>query len=226
MALLVIVDDGLSTGETVRLTEKHTTIGRQDANVVIPHDGLISREHAAIVRRVVDSEFRWFLEDRESSNGTFVRVAKTRLRHDQEFLVGSKRFRYLKGAEETSTESFDEKAVQAATVMWQTISKDQLESATPRLVEQQADGGAGQVIVFNQQSIVIGSGSKVANRIDDPYLDEEHAVVSRTTRGHWVITDESSHNGLWIKIKRIELTSRCEFQIGEQRFLFQPMQGA
>lgn len=223
MAVLVVVDDGGTTGCTVRLLKECTTIGREGTDVEVPHDGLISRLHAAVLRKRDGGRYRWYLEDRDSSNGTFVRVAKTRLRQDQEFLLGSRRFRYLQGSDRVSTEENDEQSASMATQMWKAVSQEQLESAIPRLVEQRPDGSDGEVILFDREQVVIGNGQHLADRIEDPFMDSEHAQASRTRRGHWVIDDLKSLNGLWIKVSGIELVSRCEFQVGEQRILFQPI---
>ncbi|MFM9058303.1 MAG: hypothetical protein ACKOSQ_04150, partial [Planctomycetaceae bacterium] len=49
---LTILDDGeQACGQTVRLREEVTVIGRTDGDVRLPHDMLVSTRHAEIVRR-------------------------------------------------------------------------------------------------------------------------------------------------------------------------------
>jgi FHA domain len=38
--------------------------------------------------------FRWHLTDLQSTNGTFVRIGNALLRHQQELLIGSRRYRF------------------------------------------------------------------------------------------------------------------------------------
>src|SRR5689334_8946084 len=75
MALLTVIDDGDDSGETVRIRSSSFVIGRVEGDLVIPHDGGISGRHAEIVRRPEGGQFRWYLRDLQSTNGTFVRAA-------------------------------------------------------------------------------------------------------------------------------------------------------
>src|SRR5262249_20261882 len=93
MALLVVLDDGDDTGETIRIRGDRFLIGRADGDLVIPHDGALSGRHAEITRRFENGQFNWYLNDLQSSNGPFVRVARTLLNSQQEILLGSRRFR-------------------------------------------------------------------------------------------------------------------------------------
>lgn len=75
---------------TVRLNKTVTVIGRAEgvADVVLPDDGRVSRQHAAVVW--ADGAF--YLEDLQSSNGTFLRgerVHRTALAWLDEFQVGT-----------------------------------------------------------------------------------------------------------------------------------------
>lgn len=73
-----------------RLAKTVTVIGRAEgvADVVVPDDGRVSRQHAAVVW----SEGAFFLEDMESSNGTFLRgerIKRVRLDYLDEFKLGT-----------------------------------------------------------------------------------------------------------------------------------------
>src|SRR5262249_51272366 len=93
-ALLCILDDGKSDGEWVRLRADVTVIGRSDGDVRLPHDGLASARHAQIVRQRGPNGYRWALVDLQSTNGTFVRIGSTVLRHENEWPLGSGRSRF------------------------------------------------------------------------------------------------------------------------------------
>jgi hypothetical protein len=73
-----------------RLSKTVTVIGQAQgvADVVVPDDGRVSRQHAAVVW--ADGGF--FLEDLESSNGTFVRnerIKRIKLKMLDEFRLGT-----------------------------------------------------------------------------------------------------------------------------------------
>ncbi|MGZ0165014.1 MAG: FHA domain-containing protein [Planctomycetales bacterium] len=66
----------------------------------------------------------------------------------------------------------------------------------------------------------MGSSTKAASLcIDDPLLDEAHARLRLGSSGKWSIEDLNSVNGVWVRIERSHTSKRCEFQLGEQRFL-------
>src|SRR5262249_24579521 len=74
MALLTVLDDGDDTGEALRIRGGSFVLGRVEGDFVIPHDGGMSGRHAQISRRFENGEYRWFLKDLQSTNGTFVRA--------------------------------------------------------------------------------------------------------------------------------------------------------
>jgi hypothetical protein len=94
IALLCIFDDQDQDGEWVRLRGDTAIIGRTEGDITIPHDNMMSSRHAELARRVEGGRTRWHLTDLQSTNGTFVRVASALLKHNQELLLGSCRFRF------------------------------------------------------------------------------------------------------------------------------------
>ncbi len=88
VALLTICDDGKSDGEIVRIRTDHFVIGRTEGDFLIPHDGLISGQHAEITRQRVGEGYRWVVTDLQTKNGLFVRVSRTAIVDKAEFLVG------------------------------------------------------------------------------------------------------------------------------------------
>lgn len=92
---LTILDDGeAATGETLRLRDGVTVIGRTEGQVRLPHDPLVSARHAEIVRSGPTRACEWLLRDAGSSNGTFVRCQRALLRPDRLLVLGGRRFRY------------------------------------------------------------------------------------------------------------------------------------
>ena len=92
VAVLEICDDGRDEGEFIRIRGESLTIGRANADVLIAHDSQISSTHARISRRLVQGSYHWFLTDLNSTNGTFIRVAKVTLADGQFILLGSHRY--------------------------------------------------------------------------------------------------------------------------------------
>ena len=98
MAMLCILDDGKTDGEWHRLRADRCVIGRVEGDIQIPHEALMSARHAEITRQRVKDGIRWVLTDLKSTNGSYVRVGKTVLRHNQEVILGSGRYRFESGA--------------------------------------------------------------------------------------------------------------------------------
>jgi hypothetical protein len=85
----------IEAGAVFRLTKSLTIIGRvkEVADLVIEHDEEVSRHHAAISYR--GGEF--FLEDLESTNGTYVenkRVKRIKIEHGASIRIGHARIRF------------------------------------------------------------------------------------------------------------------------------------
>ena len=94
MAMIELLDDGGDRGEEFRVRADNLTIGRTSGDIVIPHDSQVSGSHVRISRRIVNSEFHWFLTDLSSTNGTFLRVGKTSLQPSVPVIIGSFRYAY------------------------------------------------------------------------------------------------------------------------------------
>lgn len=228
MALLCVLDDFWKTkldGEWHRLRAERTSIGRTEADILIGHDLQISRKHAEIVRKQTPLGYSWILRDLESSGGTFVRIRRTLLRNNDEILLGSTRFRLVAPTSTLQPETLARALSGGAeTILPNAIPRAQLGSV-PNLVE----------IVHNQPQhstpltrteYTIGTitGSKVISRPEDPFLDGEHAKLTRGADGNWRVENLDSLNGLWFRIKEMPLSSEeCYFRIGEQIFLFRDL---
>lgn len=198
MALLHVIDDGRETGETVRMRGDRLEIGRQEGDVVVPHDLLMAPRHAAI-ERVPDGH--WQLVDLGSGGGTFVRVTQARLRDGSELLVGSTRL-----------------VLRVADLMeaW-------LVERSPRDVVAGTPPDSGRRHECHAPVTTIGrTGHGCTIQVDDRFVSPVHAELVRHPKG-WKVRN-AGINGLWVRIgEPVRLGEPSQFQCGEQRFVFEAL---
>lgn len=220
MALLVILDDGKSDGEVVRLRADRTVIGRSEGDVIIPHDAQISGKHAEIVRERSAGGYRWILRDLGSTNGTLVRIGSTILRHDNELVVGSGRYRF-EAAGEAAAAAPPAGTPTATTYAW---GGSPVQALAPSLVEM-APAGPVQRYLLTAAEYWIGRDAAACGiaRPDDPYASPKHARLFRDAKGQWHAENTKSVNGLWLRMDQITLARPCQLRLGEQQFLFKPL---
>jgi pSer/pThr/pTyr-binding forkhead associated (FHA) protein len=220
MALLCILDDGRDEGEWVRVRSDRLTIGRTEGDIVIPHDAMISGRHAELTRQLDQGRFRWHLTDLQSTNGTYVRVNNAPLKHQQELLLGSRRYRFdavpqgvaLAAAGETGEEK------PSGTRGWQNLAPTTL---FPSLIELTPQGEGPRLLLTKaDQTVGRQAGTCAIVLANDPLVSPQHARIYRDAKDRWHIENTRSLNGIWLRIDRMPLDSACQFQLGEQRFLF------
>lgn len=217
VALLCVLDDGKTDGEWVRLRAERTVIGRTDGEVRIPHDGAISGQHAELVRQRIGNGFRWSLVDLKSTNGTYVRIGSSILRHENEFLIGAGRYRF-----EAASSAIAPSPTGTPMQTTQPWSGAPIHAFVPSLVEL---GPAGPLhrINLTLPEYWIGRDAKSCPiaRSDDVLVNARHARLYRDAKGQWHIENNKSLNGLWLRIvEPMPLGSACQFRMGEQRFIF------
>ena len=219
MALLTILDDGSDTdGELVRLRTTKFTLGRAGCDVNIPFDPDLSGVHATLECVHQRGEYRWFLIDQASTNGTFLRAYKARPKHGAELIIGSRRYDF-----QTSTSANNPvKADPEQTITYVKPSPDEAQSAIPRLVEVTGTDSPGTILRLNKESVTIGQAGSCDIRIeDDPLVSPLHVKFTKDQQRRWLLEDQKSVNGVWIRITRIALAHQAEFQLGQQRFVFE-----
>ena len=217
---LTLLDDGDPTvGETIRLREEVTLIGRTEGHVRLPHDPLVSARHAEILREGVNRPHRWLLRDLGSSNGTFVRCIRTILRPESLVMLGGRRFRFK--APPTATMPEGQPAGTMA-VDLASFHGGQLGQAGswPTLVETGRSGGGMELVLAGDDLTLGRPGHGNAIEIDDPLLAARHSRIIRNAAGQWLLEALPSLNGVWAQVAAVHLAPICRFQIGEQRFLF------
>jgi hypothetical protein len=192
MAILCAYDDGSHTGETLRIRVPSFVIGRATGDLVIPHDGGMSGRHAEIARRSVDGRHRWSLRDLGSSNGTFVRTARASIVNGHELLIGGARYRFeLPNG-----------------------------SPAPRIVEIGPRGDGPALAIAGPETWIGRDPRLCAIVLDRPWIGPRHAVIRARRAGRWMIEKGDSGDGVWLRIEEVDVGRGCEFQCGEQRFLF------
>lgn len=222
MGLLTILDDGRrDRGEAIRIRGERTILGRTTGDITIPHDSGVSGTHAEIVREQTDGDFRWLIRDLDSRNGTFVRVSKARLAHNQQILIGAQRFRFSAAQKEETNDTPPPEEEDNATKPWQSVSHDELAKLIPALVELGPEG-EGERYLLDKPELIVGSSIRECNITlkDDPFVSGLHCRVFRDDRGRWTIENRDSLNGVWLRIESTPIIGDCEFQLGEQRFSF------
>jgi len=188
MAVLKILDDNQKNSDTVRVRTNRFIIGRDEGDVTIPHDKLMSGRHAEVSRRFEDGDYVWHLHDLRSRNGSFVKIDFIRLRAGDELILGS------------ATYVFEESRQSPPRLV-------EIGSRQPRQVEfKQDDFWIGR----NRKHCV-------PVLTDDPLLDEKHARIQHV-KERWCIMASRSTNGVWARVDQVQLSNGTRFQLGEQRF--------
>jgi hypothetical protein len=217
MALLHVLDDGGDSGEFVRIRAGSFVIGRVQGNLTIPHDGGMSGQHAEISRRFENGEHCWYLKDLQSTNGTFVRASTVILSHEQEFLVGGRRFRF-----ELPVAAEQKAAVDAesnATRKWESLGgAAAMPGGLPKLVDVSPGRADRRFPLAAGEQWLGRDPTQCSIVVDDPMVDRRHARVYRDEKNRWIIANARSRNGLWARIQEVSLGRGGFFQCGEQRF--------
>jgi pSer/pThr/pTyr-binding forkhead associated (FHA) protein len=220
IALLVVLDDGDDEGETVRIRRESFTIGRVQGDVVIPHDGNISGKHAEILRRLEGGRWHWYLRDLQSTNGTFVRAAGGILRQGQEILIGGTVHRFDSSQADESGETPAEPGGPAATRKWSGGAIAQIAAQmSPALVALTSDGDGRRYPLDRPEQWLGRDPSQCSIVLEDPLVSPRHARIFRDAKGKWMIQNNRSVNGLWMRITEVSMEKGGLFQCGEQRFL-------
>lgn len=214
MATLCLLDDGRQEGEWIRLRRDMTVIGRSEGDIVIPHETEMSGRHLAITRQTDKERVRWYLNDLDSRNGSFARIAKSVLRHGHEMLLGGKRYRF--NAANVAAAAAVENGPQG-TRAFQSVQATDL---IPSLVEITSHG-EGQRLFLKQQENWIGRDPSLCSVVlaNDMLASPRHAKIFKDAKGIWYLENAGSRNGTWLRFKKLPVDNFSQFQIGEQRCL-------
>ncbi|HVC92484.1 MAG TPA: FHA domain-containing protein [Pirellulales bacterium] len=217
MAVLTAQDDGKSDGEQFRLRDARFVIGRSEGDLVVPHDAMISSRHVEITRQTIGAHQRWVITDLQSTNGMFVRVSRTPLADQSEFLVGKGRYRLLvptRGAPVT-TDYVPAEGARHTTQAW---GDDGAAPAVPALVEVLGNAVGNRVLLLGEEYWIGTDPGCAICRTNDPYCEARHTRLFRDAKGVWHMEPNKAINGLWFRMPQVVCETLVQFQIGEQRF--------
>jgi pSer/pThr/pTyr-binding forkhead associated (FHA) protein len=218
-ALLCVLDDGKLDGEWLRIRTAQFVIGRSEGDLIIPHDTIMSGRHAALSRQVEKGRHRWYLTDLQSTNGTYVRVSKAAVKHGQELLIGSRRYRFEGAADgpPPGEGGGGDGPAPRGTQGWDVAAAG---GVTPSLVELTARGEGQRFLLTRPENWVGRDATQCPVALaNDPAVSPRHCRLSRDARGRWFVENARSLNGTWVRLDRTPIDGTGQFQLGEQRFL-------
>jgi pSer/pThr/pTyr-binding forkhead associated (FHA) protein len=192
-AILEVYDDDQQDVERIRIRKSPFIIGREGADIAIPHDNQISHKHACLELRRDSSANHWYLRDLKSKNGTYLRVPRAALRHKDHLLLGGVVVRFLQpeGPE------------------------------TASLINVLAGPGAERVELCRNECWIGTDTQRCLQFLsNNEYLDPHHIRFMMGADKRWRVCDENSTNGVYVRISEVKLQNGTQFQTGEQRFRF------
>jgi len=184
IALLIVLDDGKSEGEVVRLRTDRFVIGRSEGDLLISHDQQISARHIEITRQQSGDKYRWVVTDLQSSNGLFVRVSRGLLADKAEFLAGMARYRF-EAPSSNLPETVDALPADAPHGTTRPLGTDAATLLQPALVEL-IGGKVLSRLPLAKAEYWIGSDPACAIcRAGDPFIEPRHIRLYRDANGAW-----------------------------------------
>jgi hypothetical protein len=213
---LTVCDDGQESGESIRIRKDRFAIGRTEGDLVIPHDSRMSGRHAELRQSQAGEKYRWTLVDLQSSNGTYVRVGQAVLHHGQEFLLGSARYRFESQASADSAAADADGAGEQRTRLWQAPAREPNSAA---LVELTSTGDGSRHLLEGGENWLGKDAARCRIVLSkDPLVSARHARIRRRDDGRWLLENNNSVNGVWMRVEQISFKGTCRFLLGEQKF--------
>lgn len=202
-ALVELLEDG-TDGEVHELgDESEIVIGREGDWAF--DDEFLSPRHAMIEQR----DEKVFVRDLDSINGSFVRVIDTlELKHDDVFLAGRQVLRFIVEKEPTQVSNGT-----------RLMGSPSPEKPLARLAQIGPQGEVFRMEQVGELGMHIGrtaqnepDGFSAMAFEDDRFMSEHHVRIVRR-KGRWVLDDQDSSNGTWIRLD-------AERELKEGDFLF------
>ncbi len=216
---LILLDEGSDeAGETVRIRTDALTLGRTNGDLSFPAETLMSGKHARIsLSQTTPGSWSWTLDDLSSRHGVFIRLSEFLISPGNEFLLGGTKL--VVHGDMAVTRDFSAG-----------ISSFEPYFATPNSIRKKPELEV-QAYQFSQETSSIPMTKRKMNlgRVGiaeaffsvDPFVEPEHAVLTRDEKRGWQVRDLDSLNGVWLRVSRAFLSSKLEFLLGEQRFRFE-----
>lgn len=209
--LAVITQDGL-TGETYRLEQECTDIGRDEGEIRLSSDRSVCPRHARILNRAG----QYYLQDLGSLNGVYVRLRQPAPLTDGDLLLlGAEvlRFRLVSHAEE---------GLQGATERGTEVYGSPRLPRYACLYERTVEGVNRNVLYITRNETVIGRESGDIVFTSDSFMSRRHAALRRDpVDGHFSLRDLGSSNGTYLAIRgEVPLTDGENVRVGHHLFRF------
>jgi len=219
MAMLCVLDDGSDKGEWIRVRRDRLVVGRSDGDLVIPHDDGMSGKHFEIVRVIEDADFRWYVKDLGSTNGTFAAIKDYVLRHNQELIIGGRGYMFNAAPRGSAVQTDEGVPERKTTMAMPAVSRADVDRLVPSLVEETPDGDGNRYSLTDSENFVGSDSNRCSVVIEgDPFVEPRHARIYRDQHERWRVEDVSSANRTWLRMDQIEVVKSGFFQAGEQRF--------
>jgi pSer/pThr/pTyr-binding forkhead associated (FHA) protein len=232
MARFTLFDDGSTQGETFRLRNSVTIIGRRDCDINVPHDEMISDQHLSIHLESKDGIYRWVIKDLNSATGLWVRVRRIDLRDGTEFLLGGQRFEFEEGLalDENERSAMLSRITNgsysgSSSVPGNSFARLIRSAFSPAIVKREntlsVSTDSSRILTLIEGEYWIGRGPESSMQVpDDPFLASQHACIAMESDRTWIARTAGVPNGMWVRMKQIVVNESCSFQIGEQRCRF------
>ena len=218
LALLTILDDGqVNQGEKIRLRTSSLILGRSSGDVRIPFDPDMSAEHAELRCRIHEGRFQWYLLDKKSRNGTFVRAYRASLYRDTDLILGGRLYRFTLRRHEDDEQ--DSEALQTRAYQVPSAGRD-------ACLTELGQRASARTYSVSAPEARLGSDPSCDIVIEsDRYLSGEHVRFYQDATRRWMLEDLKSRNGVWVRVRRLRVDNTIDFQLGQQRFRFEPRIG-
>jgi len=219
IARLTLFDDGTTEGETIRLRNASTKIGRSGCEINIPHDDWISESHLEIVRLKQDKSYRWVIKDLDSDTGFWVRVRQAEIRDGTEFLVGSGQFKAELPSRRSDLDLLDFQLRLDQGSIPGMSANDSSHYPTLREVprNQRASVSSKPIYLLGDEYWIGRDPGCDLSIPSDVFMGRKHVRIYRSNDNKWMADSGGITNGMWIRLPRIVVHKSCVFQIGEQR---------
>lgn len=188
--------------------------GRDTGSIVFPTDRCLSPRHA----RFFYVGERLFVKDEKSVNGAYLRIRQpTTLNVGDHFLCGEQVFRIEQTPKDDSAPAPD------GTFFYASPKRP----SPFRLVQVLRGGGAGMVYCARENSVQIGRDDSDMNFPEDIYMSAHHARIEMGNHGQFVLTDQGSKNGTYVRIREeAELNNGDYLFLGKQLLRVEISSGA
>jgi pSer/pThr/pTyr-binding forkhead associated (FHA) protein len=175
-------------GVSYQLNGIEHAVGRTDGAILFADDTLVSPRHANFIYR----DGKLFVRDEGSANGVFLRIrAPVTIDSGGMFLVGEQLLQV-----EASAPDFGPQPDSEGTYFYASPKR----ASKLRLLQRLRGGEIGIIFRARGETITLGRENNDVNFPDDPFISGHHAQVAIGPDGRFVLTDQGSKNGTFVRI--------------------------